>query len=655
MIEFGQPLALFSGIAIGMPVLAHMAYRTITEKRLFSSLRFISPTTIPRSGRKRPSDWLLLLLRVLLFLMITGMLADPHWLGSSSVDPVPISNDKRLHLIDCSLSMSGWGAWDEAMTALRDQFSDHTSGHGLLAWSDDGLIEWPCGSSLENLRKAVESLSPVHGPSKLNAMLERAKKIMDTEKTLGEIRVYSDFQSSEWQEVQGKLGNSNTQIVLVPNGHGKRPWTDRVGNRAILEAKVMPGGKDRIRIWSVLGNWDLNATSVLVSVLAGGEIRQSQNVMLPPRGSEQVQFNLPSSDFASATIRLEGSDACAWDDNRSFWVTPPPAKEFAILAKQPLAVEDKAEVEFLEAVFESVGDGVWNRWELKDSDQNVECLLIPGFSGWMDEGMELPRLKDHLENGGTALLTPGESFVRMNQCLKDYDLLNFTFHRLAQTDYRMDPYRIEVLPETSPLTRVFSGNSALDLYLTQVRKFLVLRDWEDTAECPIYDRDGRPLAIVRKFPDGGRLVFLCFRLLPDWTDLPTRNSFLPLLVQLCALEEEGAGGERFTGLVPGDCLEDGDSSFTARLPGLFQWMEHRLEVYPKLSESMPEVISREEALEALSGSVGFSITSPVPGFTTPEKKRLSKPLWMWFALGCFVLLIIEMFLSQPRSKPQPLN
>ena len=67
MIEFGQPAAFWTGLAIGLPILAHMAYRRITELHAFPSLRFITPSQIPRTGRKTPTDLPLLFLRILLF------------------------------------------------------------------------------------------------------------------------------------------------------------------------------------------------------------------------------------------------------------------------------------------------------------------------------------------------------------------------------------------------------------------------------------------------------------------------------------------------------------------------------------------------------------------------------------------------------------
>ena len=67
MIEFAQPLALWTGLLIGLPILAHLAYRRIAHKIPFSSLRFLRTSTIPRSGRKKPSDLMLLLFTGIVF------------------------------------------------------------------------------------------------------------------------------------------------------------------------------------------------------------------------------------------------------------------------------------------------------------------------------------------------------------------------------------------------------------------------------------------------------------------------------------------------------------------------------------------------------------------------------------------------------------
>ena len=113
MIEFAQPAALWTALALGLPLLAHMAYRRVTEKFYFPSLRFIRPSQIPRTGKRTPTDIPLLILRMLLFLALAFLLADPYWKS----DALPVTeqgSEETLIAIDLSPSMSGWRGLEEA-------------------------------------------------------------------------------------------------------------------------------------------------------------------------------------------------------------------------------------------------------------------------------------------------------------------------------------------------------------------------------------------------------------------------------------------------------------------------------------------------------------------------------------------------------------
>ena len=101
---------------------------------------------------------------------------------------------------------------------------------------------------------------------------------------------------------------------------------------------------------------------------------------------------------------------------------------------------------------------------------------------------------------------------------------------------------------------------------------------------------------------GGRLVFLCFRLLPDWTDLPTRNSFLPLMVELCGLTSDELLSTGRLVLQSGESIVSSEMSFNAINPGLFQYQGKKISVHAPLAESLPEVMTKNEILEVLNGS-----------------------------------------------------
>jgi hypothetical protein len=126
-----------------------------------------------------------------------------------------------------------------------------------------------------------------------------------------------------------------------------------------------------------------------------------------------------------------------------------------------------------------------------------------------------------------------------------------------------------------------------------------------------------------------------------------RNSFLPLLVELCALnqKQESLGGA--IRLQAGEAIEIGDNPVDTQNLGLFQMGEKRIEVVHPLVESMPEVINQNELTEAL---VGNSSSVPADLSVNQAKAPSGIPLWPWFALASAILIITELILSAPVSK-----
>jgi hypothetical protein len=489
-------------------------------------------------------------------------------------------------------------------------------------------------------------------------LIDRSADLFSPQAGLKKVVIFSDFQKSSWQDIAGSLAEEGIEVELLPFGHGENLWSNRSFNRSIVDARVAPFGTEKVRVWTALRNWEDQRSDINVSIFAGGAVRQTIETSLPPLGSQQVQFILPAQDFAQATVSIEQPDAYTLDDNQSLWVLPPLPRSFGFWKNPSPKDSDSLEQQFLQAALESSGDGTWNRWQENKERANevrmgitgppLELLLVLGLSGWFeDEGLSIP-LDSHLQGGGTVLITPpDDSFVAMNQILKESGMLSFTFGGINQTMPGIDPFRFEVLAENSELSRVFSGDSARDLYLSQIKQFITVKEGE-SLEVPLRDRSGKPLVLVRTLPSGGRLIFFTFRMFPQWTDLPLRNSFLPLLVELCALnhKQESIGGSiRLQG---GDSMEVGGKPVGTLNLGLFQMGEKRIEVVHPLVESMPEVINRNELTEALVGNPP-SVPAGFSGNQVRPKSGI--PLWPWFALASAILLVMEMIFSAPASTP----
>ena len=658
MIEFGQPIALWSGLAIGLPIFAHLAYQKISEKFSFSTLRFLETSTLPRTGRRQPSDWLLLLLRILLFLMITLLLSDPYWRTPPPDIPVPQGGDERWLLFDTSPSMAGWNAWGSLENTLLSRMAEEPDANfGLLFPQESSLRENSLGSSLDEIRTTLQSAQLQPYSYGIQAMIDRVIELFSEGSRSRKVILFSDFQKSSWQEVSGTLASHDIDLELIPLGHSSGLWSHRTGNRGVIETKVAPAGSGKIRVWSLIKNWDSNLSEVQVSLLAGGQVREVVEVSLPPLGSAQVQFHLPAEDFSQALVRIEGGDSYPLDDNQSLWLLPPPPRTFGFWSQSHSDQDDTLEQKYLKTAIESMGQGDWDRWELDQKSANKlrngtdllgpDFLVIPGLSGWFkDENLADP-LEQYLEKGGTVLITPSSlSHIQLNQSLKDTGLLDLTFESFEKIKPGIDPFRFDLVPEKSPLSEVFFGVAARDLYLTQIFQFCST-PFPENLQVPLHDRSGRPLFVIRPYPNGGKLCFSAFRILPKWTDLPMRKSFLPLLVELCSLNppEDLEGGS--LRIESGESWESSHVSFRGSQAGLFQVDGRRFEVVYPFAESIPEVMARAELADALLGHAQSDDSKVTNDLLSDASDRTS--LWLWFALLVAGLFCLEMILSSPRS------
>ena len=654
MIEFAQPAALWTALAVGLPILAHMAYRQVTRKHPFPSLRFIHPSRIPRTGRKKPSDLLLLLLRILLFLALSALLADPYWMPESTPDTRAESGKETLLAIDVSPSMAGWGGLEEARNLALRLIDEEEGELGLVAFGQNILAEWKPGTGKKELTEAVEGLSHDWKKGNAQTLLDRAPGLFSPSATEKKLVIVSDFQQSDWQTAFRDLPETGVEVDLRGVG-AEKGQLKRSDNVSVVEARAVPAGPGKVRVWTVLRNWDDEAKTVPLALNAGGEIRQRQEVVLPRLGSAQAQFVLKADDFSGASVELESEDSFSLDDKRALWLKSPPARRFGFWMSEAENAETQEERDFLKTAVASAGDNGWNRWNwsqdqadglrLGDEKSGLELLLVIGLGEWFEEQELGAVLQGFVEGGGTAILTPGQPFAKTASVIREADLLPFKFLRVAGGAVRLgNPFRIKALEEGSFLTEVFDGKAARDLYLSAIHRFGVLREVGAGVEVPVRDREGRPLALVRNLDGGGRLVFLPFRMNTSWTDLPLRNSFLPLLMELSFGGRKAMPARAWPVLEPGGTWGEGEQVFKAVEPGVFRFEDQWLEVVPSLAESIPEVLDSDELLQSVGGR--FS-SSPASSLAEGSGKEDREPLWLWFAILAASLLIIEMIWSRP--------
>ena len=654
MIEFGQPAALWTGLAIGLPILAHMAYRRITERHPFPSLRFITASQIPRTGRKTPTDLALLLLRILLFLAIMLLLADPYWSGAKLPDQ-GVNGKELLIAVDTSPSMGGWNGMKEAKEIASAMIQQAEGKAGLISFGKSSLEEWSVGGKPEILLDAVSGLSHGWRRGDAQVLATQVSRLFGENSSQKKLAVISDFQRSDWQSVDLNLQAQGVEVEMIRVGAGNETMS-RFDNRSIVESKVVPAGPGKVRIWAVVRNWLENKATDLLQLVIGGEVQEEQNITIAALSSKQAQFIVPSSEVSQALIRLVNEDPMQLDNQRTVWLKAPPPKHFGFWHNTTTDESTDNEKNFLRTAVESAGDSGWNRWEesednanelrMANDDSKLELLMVLGLGNWFEEEGLAKSLTSYLNGGGVVVVTPAEIFSETASIIRNYEWLNFSFVRVEGGASRVrDPFRIGALEENSKLADVFSGKAGRDLYLTSFRKFGILKQVDEAIAIPMKDREGRPLALVKSFSSGGKLVFFPFRMNTSWSDLPLRTSFLPLLMELS--KKNKTEDKAWPILEPGEQLGVGENEFLAEKPGVFRHAGKWLEVVFPTAESTPETLVEDE-IKMMTGGLG-NPSNDVREMVSSSVNEERNSLWLWFAILVASLLTIEMIWSKPKT------
>ena len=59
----------------------------------------------------------------------------------------------------------------------------------------------------------------------------------------------------------------------------------RSNNISIVEARAVPAGPNKIRVWSVIRNWDDESKNIDLELIAGEKIQDKKSLSVPPLGS----------------------------------------------------------------------------------------------------------------------------------------------------------------------------------------------------------------------------------------------------------------------------------------------------------------------------------------------------------------------------------
>ncbi|WP_309396869.1 vWA domain-containing protein [Cerasicoccus maritimus] len=653
MLTFGSPAFLWALAALAAPVIVHLINRERAVVLKFPSIRYIEQSRLPQQGRRRLRDWLLLLLRLLVYAAVILVLANPRWVDEGTAAPVDPETPVVMLVVDASASMSHRGTFNYTRDALQQYVDSLPVGAeiGLVVYDDQvrAALEPTTDRSaiMDAWRESEASLDRAGKPS-----LGVAEAVRLLDGRAGEVYVLSDFQSSDWQQVGAPRLPDGSTLELV--SVRPDPWN----NVGIQWVKPFPKRDGSLRLFVRVRNDNAEPVPVRLSMALPPVQKE---VTLEPHKSELVTIDIPAesnvagpqaAELTLAVVTDEShpaSNPYAGDDTYHFWLGEPTATVVGALL--PLDVEPGKlrEANFVARaleVGESSNSGQFDFMAVNGEDPNwidqMDAIYLPGTGAYFDAPM-WEQMKAFVEKGGVLFVTPGKNAPRMFRGMREGGI--------SQTAYVGKPrrarneattYRIGELPADGALAKVFDEDAREDLYLTDIYEHWQVKPGAG-AEVLLESENGAPL-LIRERIGKGSVVISALEFDPAYTDLPLRNSFVPVLWE--TLGESMAANDGTPNLdvgesVPADAISGEAEAVSTSTPGV---VFANGEAY-SVNISRAESIAQGAVLADLRARLLGETTGPQLAASTNPDAEPGQPLWPWLAALALLACILETALT----------
>ena len=554
---FLQPAFLLAGLAAGVPILIHLINRHRALVHRFPALRFLLMADRRTARKFRLYQLLLLALRVLAILLLALLLSQPRWGGEASA-ALSQPPQTTVVLLDNSLSMQfrdGQETRLERAKTLAGQLLEGIAAPDsavvLPLVSDDPDAEAPLpGANMAALWDQMRAIAASHEAVDVAAAVQRAVEILQASTApRRRLVLLTDLTVHGWEEFRAsdlpRLPEDLT-VHVIRLGSPERDANTLISDVRVTEPPFIEQTPLDVTVW-VRNRSDEPVRSLRVDLLLGGETVGQQLTDLAADEEVAVPFRIvaPAAGLHWGEVRLQG-DAFGEDDR--FYValrTVAPARVLVVDGDPGASLFD-SETFYLFSALQprgSLGSPlfhpkplVWEGLEQERlSDYNVIVLCnVEALSPQVRQG-----LHQFVTEGGGLIFFAGHQVdpARYNTLFygSDTPLLPVA---LGEPVQHPEDAPVTLRPPLAPPTSwrgngvhealaVFSGDAAEMLTRSRFYRYVSV-DEAGEADVLLSFEDGRPFLLERAL-GRGRVLLFTSTADRDWTDLPTRIAYVPLL------------------------------------------------------------------------------------------------------------------------------
>ena len=548
---FLYPLFLFGLAAAALPVLIHLLNRRKLKRVQFPAVRFIllSQKRISRSYRLR--HWILLALRTLAIVFLALLLANPIFQTGAGLfaggGPVAL-----VVLLDNSLSMrwSGDGnGFKQAKDAARLLISALSDGDraAIVPTNLSGDESFRLTGQKDVLLRELDGIQIADGTANLNLALSKAYELLQQPAGQKEIRLITDMGLTGWDQFSVaslKQVDPSIPFKLIHIGRKEQPL-----NGAIKEVRLTSqgiGANLPLQIEVTVTNFgEREIKDALAQLSIDGQNRGQKLITVPPRTENSVSFQTrlgqPGTHAAQVILKKDGF---AGNSSTNFTLEAQDKLKVLVVDGDPQTSLTQSETFFLSRA-------------LNPSDESDASVFVPtviladGLSSASLESYQvvmvcnvaslpenfIAKLPSFLQAGGGLLIFSGDKFQpeNYNQRLSR-DLPGSVGEKKLVSEANGE--KIAKFDVSHPALQ-FLADPILQESIKSARVWGYFRI--AAGRSPLISlSNGDPLLVEQKI-GAGKVIFMSTAADRDWTDLPVKTAYLPLIQ---SLTQYLAGGKR---------------------------------------------------------------------------------------------------------------
>jgi len=540
---FLYPAFLIGLLAASLPILIHLLNRRKLQRIQFPAVRFIvlSQKRISRSYRLR--HWLLLALRTLAVVFLVLLLANPIFQTGAGLfaggGPVSL-----VVLLDNSLSMTWSGdgnGFKQAKDAARLLISalNDDDRAALLPTNITAKENVRLKSQKDVLTRELDAIGIADGTANLTAALEKAYELLNEPAGQKEIRLITDMGLTGWDQfsVAGlKRVDPSIPVKLIRVGRKEQPLNGsikeiRLGSQAV-------GVNLPLQIEATLSNFgDKEINDVLVQLSIDGQNKEQKLATVRPKGETSVSFQTRVGQAGAHTGQISlKKDGLAGNAVASFTLEAQDKLKVLVVDGDPQTSLVQSESFFLSRALNPAGE--------QGSSLFLPTVIVPDAlnSAALDAYQvvflcnvaTLPdafaaKLQNFIRQGGGLLIFSGDKIQPETYNQKFAQTLPADL-REKKTGPESNSEKIDKFDLGHPALQIFTDPILSDS-LKSGRVWGYVRASPRGKTALISLANGDPLILEQKV-GAGRVILVTTSADRDWSDLPLKTAYLPLVQSL---------------------------------------------------------------------------------------------------------------------------